>query len=205
MAYLRSQGVIEKRDVLSLGGYRSNPDIVAAMTFSNPQILNLMAGEKGGITVHHPSGEVVSIFDAAQRYRASGTPLIVIAGENYGCGSSRVMAATGPVALGVRAIVAKNFESIHRGNLWQNGIAALCFQQGESAEGFGFDGNETWDIPLDELTAGSKTIKAKVSYDGGVTFVTLQVMLNSEQEFEFFRHGGAGLRELRDELANRPN
>lgn len=202
MDYLRSQGVTDVNDVLSLGGYRSNDQIVAAMTYGNPTNQNLMVpGKKGGWTVMHPTEEVESIYNAARRYRESGTPLIVIAGKNYGCGSSRVMAATGPWMLGVRAIVAQNFEAIHRANLWQNGIVPLCFGEGQTMETLGLDGSEEWDIPLDEITADTKVIGARVSRPGVNLGVVLTVALESEQEYEFLVHGGAMQRQLREFVA----
>ena len=202
MEYLRANGITKKEDVLSLGGYRSNDDIVAAMTFSNPTNCNAMVpGVKGGYTMYYkyPEEKMLSIFEAAMRYKKDRIPLVVIGGKNYGCGSSRVMAATGPWMLGVRAIIAQSFEAIHRSNLWQNGIVPLCLPEGMSAENLILDGSETWSIPLDEIiTLGSKTLTATMLRTGGqTTEVVLTVMCESDQEFDFLINGGAMQKQLR--------
>lgn len=200
MEYLDSQGVNNPSDILSLGGYRSNDEVVAAMTFSNPTNQNLMIPEKkGGWTLSYPSGQVMSIYNAAYLYRKNGIPQIIIGGKNYGCGSSRVMAATGPWMLGVKAIIAESFEAIHRSNLWQNGIVPLCFTEGDGIEKLELIGDEVWDIPLDQITPDTKTIVATFTrMNGDVCDSTLTVMLESYQELEFLQNGGAMQKQLRE-------
>lgn len=200
MDYLASQGVTNFRDVLSLGGYRSNDNVVAAGTFGNPTNQNLMVpGKKGGWTVYFPDGELMSIYNAAKKYREAGIPQVIIGGINYGCGSSRVMAASGPWMLGVKTIIAQSFEAIHRSNLWQNGIVPLCFPAGENAETLSLIGDETWDIPLDEISSATKNIQATLTRTNGETMnITLTAMLESEQELEFLQHGGAMQKQLRE-------
>jgi aconitate hydratase len=200
MEYLASQGVVKLHDIISMGGYRSNDEIVMAGTFSNPTNQNFMIpGKKGGVTIYHPSGTELSIYHAAMRYKEDKVPLLVIGGENYGCGSSRVMAATGPLMLGVKAIIAVSFEAIHRSNLWQNAIVPLCFTDGQNAQTLGLDGSERWNILIDEINENTKTIKALlIRSSGHEEEITLNVMLEAPQEFGFLQQGGAMLEQLRE-------
>lgn len=199
MEYLYAQGVNDPDSVLSIGGYRSNENVLHTTIFSNPTNRNQMVQRDGGWTAHYPSGEEVVVFEAARRYREDGVQQIVIGGKEYGCGSSRVMAASGPSQLGVKAIIAESFEAIHRSNLWQWGIAALTFTEEVSAQSLSLNGSELWHIPLHELTAESKTIESFfVREDGELVDVLLNVALESEQEFQFFLHGGAVRMQMRE-------
>lgn len=199
MEYLKSQGVTDPESILSIGGYRSNDDVLNTTILSNPTNQNLMVSQKGGWTVHYPSGDEVVVFEAARRYRNEGVSQVIIGGRDYGCGSSRVMAASGPAKLGVKAVIAESFEAIHRSNLWQWGVAALTFREGENAETFALTGDESWNIWLNGITSESTELDAEIiRSDGQVVPVTLQVALESGQEFEFFRHGGAVRMQMRD-------
>jgi aconitate hydratase len=144
--YLIAQGVLPK-DFNSYGSRRGNHELMARGTFANVRLRNLLApGTEGGFTRHLPDGETMTVFDAAERYRAEGVPLLVIAGKEYGAGSSRDWAAKGPLLLGVRAALAESYERIHRSNLIGMGIAPLQFPEGESAQSLGLTGQEVYSI-----------------------------------------------------------
>ena len=144
--WLKENGVV-KADFNSYGSRRGNHDVMMRGTFANVRIKNLMVpGTEGGITHHQPSGERMDIYDAAERYRTNGTPLVVIAGKEYGSGSSRDWAAKGTLLLGVRAVLAESFERIHRSNLVGMGVLPLQFKPGENAESRGLTGMETLTI-----------------------------------------------------------
>ena len=145
--YLISKGV-EPRDFNSFGSRRGNHEVMMRGTFANVRIRNQIAsGTEGGFTTHFPTNEVVSVFDASMRYQAEGTPLVVLAGTEYGTGSSRDWAAKGTLLLGIKAVIATSFERIHRSNLVGMGVLALTFPEGEDADSLGLDGTETFDIP----------------------------------------------------------
>ncbi len=199
MGYLTSLGVTNPGDILSAGGYRSNDNVLNTTMFSNPQNKNLMVDRQGGWTIQYPQGKEVVVFEAATYYQKLGIPQVVVGGKDYGCGSSRVMAASGPAKLGVRAVIAESIEAIHRANLWQWGIAALTFTKGQSAELLQLDGSETWDIPVELLTKESETLEATLRRaDGSSEVVVLSVALESDQEFEFYLHGGAVRMQMRE-------
>ena len=140
--YLKAQGV-EPTDFNSYGSRRGNHEVMMRGTFANIRLRNRLApGTEGGWTRHQPSGEQMSIFDAANRYKEEGTPLIVLAGSEYGTGSSRDWAAKGTILLGVKAVIAKSFERIHRSNLIGMGVLPLQFMDGQDAESLGLTGNE---------------------------------------------------------------
>src|SRR5690606_18153811 len=144
--YLLSPGV-EQKDFTSYGARRGNHEVMMRGTFANIRLRNLLApGTEGGWTIHLPTGEQMSIYDAAMRYQQDGTPLVVIAGKEYGAGSSRDWAAKGTALLGVRAVLAESFERIHRSNLIGMGVLPLQFLDGDSAASLGLDGTETFDI-----------------------------------------------------------
>ncbi len=144
--YLIAQGVLPK-DFNSYGSRRGNHEVMARGTFANIRLRNLLApGTEGGFTRHLPDGEITTIFEAAERYRAEGVPLLVIAGKEYGAGSSRDWAAKGPLLLGVRVVIAESYERIHRSNLIGMGIAPLQFPKGESAQSLGLTGEEVYSI-----------------------------------------------------------
>ena len=188
--YLLEQGVPPER-FNSLGSRRGNHEVMMRGTFANIRLRNLLApGTEGGVTLHLPSAEQMSIFDAAMRYRDEGVPLIVIAGREYGSGSSRDWAAKGPRLLGVRAVIAESYERIHRSNLVGMGILPLEFLPGENATSLGLSGHETYAIEgLDEGRASEVGVVA--TPDGGepVRF-RARVRIDTPQEVAYFRHGG---------------
>jgi aconitate hydratase len=188
--YLMSRGV-EPRDFNSYGSRRGNDDVMVRGTFANIRIRNLMLdGVEGGYTVHIPSGGQMAIYDAAMKDKDEGTPLVVIAGKEYGTGSSRDWAAKGTLLLGVKAVIAESFERIHRSNLVGMGVLPLQFQDGQTAASLGLTGRETFDIGgLDNGNAGSARVTATAP-DGSRKEFTAHVMLLTPKEREFYRHGG---------------
>ena len=155
-------------------------------TFANVRLRNLLVpGSEGTWTVHVPSGEEMTIFDASQRYLAEGTPLIVIAGQEYGTGSSRDWAAKGPKLLGVKAVIAESYERIHRSNLLMMGILPLQFAAGENAESLGLTGREEFAITgVDNAEARAVTVRADAKeFDA-------RLRLDTPREREYLRHGG---------------
>ncbi|AGA90259.1 aconitate hydratase 1 [Thioflavicoccus mobilis 8321] len=188
--YLIEHGVAQK-DFNSLGSRRGNHEVMMRGTFANIRLRNLMApGTEGGITRHLPSDEQMSIFDAAMRYQAEGVPAIVIAGKEYGSGSSRDWAAKGPRLLGVRAVIAESYERIHRTNLVCMGVLPLQFLPGETAEGLGLTGEEVFDIVgLDDGRAKAVEVRAQAG-DGAVKTFRAKVRIDTPNEVDYFRHGG---------------
>jgi len=194
--YLEERGVAPA-DFNSYGARRGNDEVMVRGTFANVRLRNrLVPGVEGGETVHLPEGTRVSIFDAALRYAEERVPLVVIAGKEYGSGSSRDWAAKGPLLLGVRAVIAESFERIHRSNLIGMGIAPLEFSPGESAESLGLDGREEYEIVglaalLERGFAGGREALVRARRDGGASreFRTL-VRVDTPQEVKYMRHGG---------------
>ncbi len=189
--YLLSKGVAPK-DFNTFGARRGNHEVMMRGTFANIRLKNLlMPGKEGGVTLHLPEGEEMWIFDAAMRYREEGVPLIVIAGKDYGMGSSRDWAAKGPKLLGVRAVIAESFERIHRSNLVGMGILPLTFRPGESAQTLGLTGHEQYTLPVtDELSVGEWLEVTAEKDDGSKRAFTAKVMLNSAAELQYYRNGG---------------
>jgi len=188
--FLISKGV-EVKDFNSYGSRRGNDDVMVRGTFANIRIKNLMLnGVEGGYTLHVPSGEQLAIYDAAMKYKADKTPLVVLAGKEYGTGSSRDWAAKGTLLLGVKAVIAESFERIHRSNLVGMGVLPCQFQDGQNAQSLGLTGKETFDIT--GLEGGeSKTAKVVATgEDGKKKEFTVKVLLLTPKEREFFRHGG---------------
>jgi aconitate hydratase len=188
--YLVSQGV-QPVDFNSYGSRRGNHEVMMRGTFANIRLRNLMApGTEGGVTVHVPSGEQLSIYDAAMKYKASGTPLVILAGKEYGTGSSRDWAAKGTMLLGVKAVVAESFERIHRSNLIGMGVLPLQFVDGQNAQSLGLTGKETFEIVgLDGGAA--KQVKVVATGDGGTrTEFAARVRIDTPKELEYFQHGG---------------
>jgi len=184
------QGV-EPRDFNSYGSRRGNHEVMMRGTFANIRLRNLLApGTEGGVTMHQPSGEQMWIFDAAMRYRDEGVPLVVIAGKEYGTGSSRDWAAKGTKLLGVEAVIAESFERIHRSNLIGMGVLPLLFQEGDNAESLGLDGTETYAI--EGLGGGdSATVKVTARPESGDAIeFEAKVGLMTPKEREYYRHGG---------------
>ncbi|MDG9666649.1 aconitate hydratase AcnA [Hahella sp. CR1] len=187
--YLLECGV-EQRDFNSLGSRRGNHEVMMRGTFANVRLRNQLApGTEGGWTTHWPSGEVVSIFDAASRYRENGTPLIVIAGKEYGSGSSRDWAAKGVSLLGVRAVLAESYERIHRSNLVGFGVLPLQFKPGESAQTLNLDGEETYSFGSLEDSPKSITVTA-VDKEGSKKTFDMDVRIDTPTEWDYYRHGG---------------
>ena len=183
--YLVEHGV-QRKDFNSYGSRRGNHEVMVRGTFANVRLKNLLVpGSEGTWTVHLPDGEEMTIFDASQRYLAEGTPTIVIAGKEYGSGSSRDWAAKGPNLLGVRAVIAESYERIHRSNLLMMGIVPLQFRTGETPETLGLTGRELFAIEgIENGEASEVTVRAD-----DVTF-TARVRLDTPREREYLRHGG---------------
>ena len=189
--YLQDHG-LEKTEFNSYGSRRGNHEVMMRGTFANVRIKNKLApGTTGGFTTHIPSNEVLSIFDASVRYKNEGTPLIVIAGSQYGTGSSRDWAAKGPLLLGVKAVIATSFERIHRSNLVGMGILPLTFTEGQGPDEIGLDGTESFDIPSHLATKPGQIIPIIArNKAGGSTSFEAKVRLDTPVEVEYFQNGG---------------
>ena len=188
-AFLQSRGV-EKVDFNSYGSRRGNDDVMVRGTFANIRIKNLMlGGEEGGNTYHYPDGAKLSIYDAAMRYKTEGVPLVVIAGKEYGTGSSRDWAAKGTMLLGVKAVIAESFERIHRSNLVGMGVLPLQFRDGENAQTLGLKGDEVFEIA--GLNDGeAREIEVVATGPNDTKRFKVKVLLLTPKEVEYFRHGG---------------
>jgi aconitate hydratase len=191
--YLMENGV-EPKDFNSYGSRRGNHEVMVRGTFANVRFRNKLTPEKeGGWTRHVPTGEAMFIYDAAMRYRDAGTPLVVIAGKEYGTGSSRDWAAKGPMLLGVRAAIAETYERIHRSNLVGMGILPLQFEPGETADTLGLTGEETLSItglPAAMASGGVRRVMVTADGPAGRKEFTARVRLDTPQEVEYYRHGG---------------
>jgi aconitate hydratase len=188
--YLMAQGVAAA-DFNSYGARRGNHEVMMRGTFANIRLRNLLApGTEGGVTVHIPSGEQMSIFDAAMKYKGDKTPLVILAGKEYGTGSSRDWAAKGTMLLGVRAVIAESFERIHRSNLIGMGVLPLQFKDGENAETLELTGKETFDIVgLDGGAA--KTVRVVAHGEGSKTReFQARLRIDTPKELDYYRHGG---------------
>ncbi|MBV8853515.1 MAG: hypothetical protein JOY91_08945, partial [Sinobacteraceae bacterium] len=188
--YLIEQGV-QPAEFNSYGARRGNHEVMMRGTFANIRLRNLLVpGVEGGVTIHLPSGEQTSIYDAAMRYKQEGTPLIVIAGREYGTGSSRDWAAKGTMLLGAKAVLAESFERIHRSNLIGMGVVPLQFLPGENAQTLGLTGHEVFDIAgVSDGAAKQVTVTAR-SAEGKTTTFKARVRIDTPKEREYFRHGG---------------
>jgi aconitate hydratase len=188
--YLMAQGV-QPADFNQYGARRGNHEVMMRGTFANIRLRNLLLpGTEGGVTVHVPSGEQMSIFDAAMRYQAERTPLIIVAGKEYGTGSSRDWAAKGTMLLGVRAVIAESFERIHRSNLIGMGVLPLQFTDGANARSLGLTGRETFEIQgLEQGNARTVTVVASAGDAAPRRFVA-RVRIDTPKEREYFQHGG---------------
>ncbi|HUP64107.1 MAG TPA: aconitate hydratase [Thermoanaerobaculia bacterium] len=190
--YLIENGV-EPQDFNSYGSRRGNDRVMTRGTFANVRIKNLMVpGTEGGVTAHQPSGDRMSIFDASAKYREAGVPLIVLAGHEYGTGSSRDWAAKGTGLLGVRAVVARSFERIHRSNLVGMGVLPLQFEDGVSALTLGVDGSETFDLVgfKDDLQPRQTVTLVIHRVNKETLEVAVRVRIDTPIEVEYYRHGG---------------
>jgi aconitate hydratase len=187
--YLQQNGV-QPADFNSYGSRRGNHEVMMRGTFANTRIKNLMvAGVEGGVTKLQPGGERMPIYDAAMRYIAAGVPLVVVAGKEYGTGSSRDWAAKGTNLLGVRAVIAESFERIHRANLVGMGVFPLTFREGDSASKLGLDGTETYGI--EGLHAGSREATVRAARpDGRTVSFPVNVRVDTPKEWEYMEHGG---------------
>jgi aconitate hydratase len=184
---------IAKADFNSFGSRRGNDRIMVRGTFANVRIRNQMApGTEGGVTRYLPTGEVMAVYDAAQKYKADGTPLIVLAGEQYGTGSSRDWAAKGTFLLGVRAVISKSFERIHRSNLVGMGVLPLNFLPGEDAASLGLDGSETFSIPsLSDDVKPLQHIDVVATKTDGTDFTFKAIVrLDTPVDVNYYRNGG---------------
>ncbi len=190
--FLISRGV-EPKDFNSYGSRRGNHEVLMRGTFANIRIRNALApGTEGGVTVHLPSGEQMSIYDAAMQYVDEGVPSIVIAGAEYGSGSSRDWAAKGPLLLGVRAVLVESFERIHRSNLVGMGVLPLEFMEGENAESLGLTGREVYDITglSDDLQPLQDVTVTATDEDGNVRSFSATVRIDTPVEIDYYRNGG---------------
>jgi aconitate hydratase len=188
--YLQAHGVAPA-DFNSYGSRRGNHEVMMRGTFANIRLRNLMApGTEGGVTLHQPGGEEMSIYDAAMRYLSDGVPAIVIAGKEYGSGSSRDWAAKGPRLLGVRAVIAESYERIHRTNLVCMGVLPLQFQDGVTAQSLGLTGYETYDVAgLGEGAAREVEVTA-TDGSGSAKRFAATVRIDTPNEVDYYRHGG---------------
>ena len=192
--YLVEKGV-DPADFNSYGARRGNHEVMVRGTFANTRLRNLLVpGVEGGVTRYLPEGAEMSIFDASLRYRADKTPLIVLAGKEYGSGSSRDWAAKGPMLLGVRAVIAESFERIHRSNLIGMGILPLEYRHGATRESLGLTGEEVYDIVglTERIVPGSAlAVHAQRGAFGGKTVdFDVTVRIDTPDEAEYYRHGG---------------
>ena len=194
--YLREQGV-EAKDFNSYGSRRGNHEVMMRGTFANIRLRNRLApGTEGGVTLHLPDGEAMSIYDAAMQYREEAVPAIILAGKEYGSGSSRDWAAKGPALQGVRAVIAESYERIHRSNLVGMGILPLQFLDGDSPETLGLTGHEVFSIS--GVKQGAKEVSVTAD---GKTF-TASVRIDTPKEWDYYRHGGILHYVLRQLAAN---
>jgi aconitate hydratase len=189
--YLLEQGV-EPKDFNSYGARRGNHEVMVRGTFGNIRLRNLLVpGVEGGVTFHLPTQEKMAIYDAAMKYAAEGTPLIVLAGAEYGTGSSRDWAAKGTMLLGIRAVIAKSFERIHRSNLVGMGVLPLQFEAGQDPKSLGLSGRETFELQgiAENLTPGKKVT---VTANGGGASKRFGAIarIDTPNELDYFRHGG---------------
>jgi aconitate hydratase len=184
---------VEPGNFNSYGSRRGHDEVMVRGTFANVRIRNKLApGTEGGVTTYLPTGEVMSIYDASAKYVAAGVPLLVLAGKEYGSGSSRDWAAKGPRLLGIKAVIAESYERIHRSNLVGMGLLPLQFQPGQTADSLGLTGEETFDIVGVGAALGGRkevTVKARKA-DGAGSEFTAVVRIDTPQEAQYYRHGG---------------
>src|SRR6185503_18344176 len=190
--YLMSKGV-QPTDFNSYGARRGNHEVMMRGTFANTRLRNQMApGTEGGWTTHQPDGEVMTIFDAAMKYKGEAVPLLVIAGKEYGSGSSRDWAAKGTLLLGVVAVVAESFERIHRSNLVNMGVLPLQFQPGMTAASLGLTGHERYEVTgiAQSLKPGGLIAVRAISDSAAPIEFQAVARIDTPEELVAFRHGG---------------
>src|SRR5690606_12085709 len=189
--YLLSQG-IEKKDFNSYGSRRGNHEVMMRGTFANVRIRNKITDREGGYSTYFPTKETLTVFDTAMKYQADETPLVVLAGKDYGSGSSRDWAAKGSSLLGIRAVIAESFERIHSSNLVGMGILPIEFPSGESAASLGLTGEE--EISITGITSDLKPFKmvkvSAVRASGEAIEFDARARLDSDIDVEYFKHGG---------------
>ena len=187
--YLQKKGVVET-NFNSYGSRRGNHEIMMRGTFANPRLRNKLAPDKeGGWTAHQPSQKQMFIYDAAMQYQKEGVPLIILAGKEYGTGSSRDWAAKGTYLLGVKAVIAESFERIHRSNLVGMGILPLVYNDNQSTKSLSLSGNETFEIK--NLKLGISTVKVQATSENGrITQFKCDVRIDTPREWEYYQHGG---------------
>jgi aconitate hydratase len=201
--YLQGHGVAIA-DFNTYGARRGNHEVMMRGTFANVRIKNLMVpGTEGGITVHHPSGEQMPIYEAAMRYQKEGVPSVVFGGDEYGQGSSRDWAAKGPQLLGCKAVIVRNFERIHRANLVFMGVLPLQFKDGASVQSLKIDGSETIDIQgiANGITPMQDVTMVVHRKNGQTDKVPLTLRIDTPIEVDYYRHGGILPYVLRELLA----
>jgi aconitate hydratase len=206
--YLQEHGV-KPGDFNSYGSRRGNHEVMVRGTFANVRLRNKLVNVEGGFTRHLPTNQEMSIFDASQKYQASGTPLIILAGKEYGSGSSRDWAAKGPRLLGVSAVIAESYERIHRSNLVGMGILPLQFLAGEHAESLGLSGEEVFEVSgvrnlIEHYSAGQK-VKVRATGKGGPVEFEALVRIDTPQEALYYANGGILQYVLRHLLAGKPS
>jgi aconitate hydratase len=199
--WLMEHGV-EPAEFNSYGSRRGNHEVMIRGTFANSRLRNRLApGTEGGVTVHHPDGEQMTVYDAAMRYQADGVPLVVLAGKEYGSGSSRDWAAKGTALLGVRAVLAESFERIHRSNLIGMGVLPLQFLEGESVTSLGLTGHEVFDVEGLEGVADGAPFPRELTVRVDGRRLPVRLRIDTPGEADYYRHGGIlqyVLRQLRD-------
>jgi aconitate hydratase len=189
--YLMSQGV-DAKDFNSYGSRRGNDQVMTRGTFANVRIKNQLVSREGGYTKYLPTGEEMSVFDAAMKYKETNTPLIVLAGKEYGSGSSRDWAAKGTFLLGIKAVIAESYERIHRSNLVGMGVLPLQYKEGDTAQSLGLTGNETYTISgiANDIKPLKEVQVTAVKSDGTQINFNVIARMDSSIEIEYYRHGG---------------
>jgi len=200
--YLVEHGV-PQTEFNSYGARRGNDRVMVRGTLANVRLQNRLAGgREGGVTIHQPSGDVLAIYDAAQRYAAEGVPLVILAGKDYGMGSSRDWAAKGTWMLGVKAVLAESFERIHRANLAEMGVLPLQFLPGQSADTLGLDGTERFDVTLPADLQPRRHVTVKATKPDGTTLAfPVTCRLDTPFDLDVFRHGGILRKVLREAIS----
>ena len=198
---------VKPADFNSYGSRRGNHEVMVRGTFANVRLRNKMVNTEGGFARHLPDGTEMSIYDASAKYIAEGVPLVILAGKEYGSGSSRDWAAKGPRLLGVQAVIAESYERIHRSNLVGMGILPLQFLSGETAETLKLSGEEVFEITgihelVDQFAAG-RQIRVRASRDGRITEFTALVRIDTPQEAQYYANGGILQYVLRQLLATK--
>jgi aconitate hydratase len=184
---------VQPKDFNSYGARRGNDQVMVRGTFANIRLKNLLVpGTEGGVTLFLPSGEPMSIFEASERYKADGTPLIVLAGKEYGTGSSRDWAAKGTFLLGVKAVLAESFERIHRSNLIGMGVLPLQYKEGQNGLALGLSGREAYDIlGVSEILVPGQEVSVRARAEDGTTKeFTVVCRLDTPVEVNYYRNGG---------------